>query len=450
MKKTIFEKRIPTLLGIVMIIIGIAATTFFVRRGVNIIGRAAPQTTPVNIRIVNISDTSFTVSYITGNDVLGTINFGKTENLGNIIGDDADSGKTGIPHTVHISTIKNLTPATTYLFTITSGETTFFNDGKPFNVTTAPAIQRAPAFQSFQMNGILLFEENQNSDCLIYVAAAGSQTFATRVKPDGTYTIDLSSMRSQDLASYLDVADNTLVKMLIVGLSKQSNITLFAKQIHPVPTIIFSKDYDFTLGTTPVASSAASIGFPSLSASPEASKNPQIITPKKNEGFTDLQPLFKGVASPSSEIQIEIHSSEQIKTKVTADKNGSWTFRPETPLSPGLHTISITTRDSYGILKTIGQSFTVYAQGTQVTQTATPSATVTPSKSPSITPTIAITPTPTLFLTPTPKIISIPTTVPGTDIPSPGNTSFLLLGVAALAATTIGTLFFILTHGATL
>ncbi len=451
MKETLFEKRIPTLLGMVIIIIGIAATSFFARHGVNIIGRAAPSETPENIRIANISDTSFAVSYTTADKVLGTINFGQTESLGNIALDDADSNSTTIPHTAHINTIKNLTPGATYFFSITSGTTSFLNNEKPFSVTTAPKIQPQPSQpQLSEMNGNVVFEENTNTESLVYIAASGGQTLATRVKPDGSYTIDLSSIRNQDLTSYISLSDNTIIKMLVVGNSQQSNSTLFAKQIHAVPTIIFSKNYDFTLKTTPAeaeasasAATSASIGFASFSATPRAAKNPQIISPKKNEGFTDMKPLFKGIASPSAEVQIEIHSDKQITTKVTADKNGSWTFRPQEALSPGIHTISITTRDAYGILKTIKQSFTVYAEGSQVTQTATPSATITPI--------VTFTPTPTAFFTPTPTVIPIPTTIPTIslrgNLPPPGSTSFIVLGIAALAATIIGTLFFLLTHG---
>ncbi len=189
MKDTLFQKRIPTLLGIVIIIIGIAATTFFARRGVNIIGRAAPSETPENIHIANISDTSFTVSYTTADKVLGTINFGQTENLGSIAFDDADSNSTAVSHTTHISTIKNLTPQTTYFFSITSGTTSFFNDEKPFSVKTAPQIQAQPdQSQSLEMNGNVIFAENKNTESLVYIAPGGGQTFVAKVNENGRGT----------------------------------------------------------------------------------------------------------------------------------------------------------------------------------------------------------------------------------------------------------------------
>jgi hypothetical protein len=76
MKKTIWDKRIPTLLGILLIAIGIGLTSFLVNQGVVLTGHASPSTSPQNVRITNITDNSFTVSYNTDGDVIGSLNYG--------------------------------------------------------------------------------------------------------------------------------------------------------------------------------------------------------------------------------------------------------------------------------------------------------------------------------------------------------------------------------------
>ena len=443
MKKTIWEMRIPTLLGMAIIVVGIVATSFLAKKGVTFLGFASPSQTPENIRITNISDTSLTVSYTTADKVLGSVNFGTTETLGNTTIDDTDENGKIFPRTVHVSTLKNLAPSTMYFFSIISGDTTFLQNGKSFSMATAPRITTQPS-NGVQVSGKIVFPNDTNTEGLVYVTAVGTQTLSTTVKPDGSYTISLL-LRSQDLSSYISLSENSLLKMLIAGPSVTSTVTLFANQTHPVPTIILSKDYDFTLGTTPIATPSANVNFPSLlaaPASPSAIKNPQIVTPKKNEGFTDPQPVFKGIASPSAQILIEIHSDEQIKTTITADSNGLWTFRPKTPLTPGEHIINIITRDQFGILKTITQSFTVYAQGTQVGQPATPSATLIPT----VTPNPSVTPIPTLV--PTRPPVGVPTLPPGAKkLPSPGN-SFTSLGLGAITTTITGFLLFLLSRGA--
>ena len=144
-----------------------------------------------------------------------------------------------------------------------------------------------------------------------------------------------------------------------------------------------------------------------------------------------------------------------------ADNNGRWTYRPKTPLSPGLHTITITTKDRFGILRSITQSFTVFASGTQVVQSATPSATPTitstPTQTPTVVPTIISTPTPTptILVTPTPIITVIPTAIPTPIItrppvsppPAPGSSTLMITGIIGTLTIIVGMLLFLASRG---
>lgn len=454
MRKTIWEIKIPTLLGITIILVGIALTSFFTKKGVPFISKASVSENPENVRISNITNTSFTVSYTTPTLVLGSVLYGVDDKMENTAIDDEDSNTKNVqPRLIHNITISNLQPSTNYYFAILSGETTFLNNGKPFSITTGIALN-SPA-SKIKMQGTILFLDTMQKDAIIYITTPNSEVLSTRVKQDGTYTFNLDSLRTQDLTSYISLSKNDVITMLIAGISTKSNVSLFANQINPVPIIIFSKNYDFTINENP-SITAPTDKFPFLVASASATKNPQIAIPKQNESFTDQQPTFKGIASPGAEVKIEIHSPEQIQTNVTADKNGSWIFRPKNPLSPGEHTIAITTRDQFGILKTIKQTFTVYAEGSQVNQSATSSATLTPkisittSPTPKVTTTIAptktLTPTITKLSptqiptsTPTPTRNPTPTKIPTTPpIEPPGNSSLPSTIIFALSAIITG------------
>ena len=74
MRNTIWQKRIPTLLGILFITIGIGITTYLIKTGVLFTTKAGPSEDPHNVRITNITDSSFTVSYTTANKVVGSVN----------------------------------------------------------------------------------------------------------------------------------------------------------------------------------------------------------------------------------------------------------------------------------------------------------------------------------------------------------------------------------------
>lgn len=434
MKDTIWNKHIPTLLAISIIVLGIAITSFLVKSGVILISQAHPAETPQKLKITNISDASFTVSYSTEDNVIGSVNFGKDENLGSTAFDDRNQKTESVaPYKIHSITVKNLTPETRYYFSITSGQKKFLNNAVPFEVSTAPTLKTLPPSQTLSLKGkVILPNAEKVTEAIVYATTQNGQAISTILKEDGSYLLPLDSMRTSDLSSYFTFEQNSVIKMLIENDIFKSNVSISGK-LEIVPTVTLSYDYDFTISPEPVASgSEEHIGFPST---PVAEKSvlsastgiPQIILPQKNQEFTDQQPEFRGTTIPNGTIKITIQSPENLVTQITSDGYGNWKYRPTKPLSPGPHTITIIARDALGALKTITQSFVIHAQGTQVNQSATPSATPTlafpqiptrtPTSTPTRTPMPSPTPTPVLIvlnLTPTPTI-----TLPTSPTPTP-------------------------------
>ncbi len=101
MRRTIWSKRIPTLLGILLIAIGVGITSYLVNTGVIITSKAGPLETAQNIRISNITDSSFTVSFTTEALVIGSLNFGKDKNLGQTALDERDKKGVLREHKIH-------------------------------------------------------------------------------------------------------------------------------------------------------------------------------------------------------------------------------------------------------------------------------------------------------------------------------------------------------------
>lgn len=457
MKRTIWEKRIPTLLGMLLIVIGIWVTSFLVNRGVLLITRATPSETPLQVRISNISDNSFTVSYTTQESVAGIISYGKDKEFGQTAYDDKQQLGEIIPYKTHHITAHNLNPSTKYYFAIISGKSTFLNNNAPFEATTGPSLTSPPT-QKHPISGKVILPNGQTpQEAIVYITASNAQTVSKIIKSDGTYIIPLNSIRAANLSSYAVLSDDISIQMLLIEGELQSTVTFSPKQASPVPVVTLSKNYDFITSSSVASKSALTpakiTGFPSFSATEVAGKDPQIVTPKKDEGFSDQQPLFRGTTTPGETVTITIHSEDSIQAQVKADNKGVWTYRPSSVLSPGQHTISIVSRGKSGILKTITQSFTVYAQGSQITQTASPSATPTLAISPSptitVAPTSSPTPTPTIILIPSPTPTTFPSTSKGgvEEISAPGNSSVIPVGIMALGTTIVGILLFLLTRG---
>lgn len=462
--KTFWNKKIPTFLGLLLLVVAVLATSYLVNTGVIYFGKAAPSENPKDVRITNVSDTSLTITYKTQAQVIGTASLGTDKNSLQVVLDDRDQ-LSGAPkqYFLHSISIKNLKPETAYVFSITSGTTTYQNGQDLFSAQTGKIITATPS-SAMPFTGKVIEPDGSNpNEALIYVTTAGAQTISTLVKTNGVYLLPLNALRTTDNTNYFQLQNNTTLQVLATD-GKNESQGQIASSISPVPLITLGNNYNFLTSEKPIASTAASLGFPPFPQG-NLTATPIISVPQKDQGFSDTQPRFSGKALPNQQVTIEIHSNNAITATVTTDASGNWTYRPTAPLSPGQHTISITSKNSAGILQTIEQSFVVFASGSTVTQTATPSSQVqtiitstpTPTLAPTSVPTLAATTTPTLtsttgatttrvVITPTPTII----VTPRPTLPPTGNNSLIFSSILAIATAAIGVVLFFFTRGATL
>lgn len=440
MKRSLWEKRIPTLLGLFIITIAIGITSYLVGQNTFFTGRAGPTTNPQNIRVTNISDTSVTVSYTTEGYVLGTLNFGKDISLGQRIIDEKDTDQIK-EHKIHSFFIKDLSPTTRYFFSITSGQESFLNNGAPYEVVTGPTI-KSKGNIGFIVGKVVAPDGKNPNEAEVFATSEGVSPLSASVKKDGTYTIPLENLRKEDLSEYANLKGSAIIRLLVISDSGSSSVTITAKGINNVPPIVLSQNYDFgEVSSTPTPPASPSENFPKVSQGKSGS-SPQITTPSDSQTFKNQKPKFAGTALPNEKVKIIIQS-EIVQGEVTSDANGNWTFQPPSDLSPGQHTITITAKDSLGILRTITRTFTVQTAEAALAPTPSPTPTPTPTPSPSASPTaspsaspsaapITISPT----LTPTPIVIATPTPVSSAELPptGTGDVSAGILGIAAAAA----------------
>lgn len=453
------KKRVPGIVGLFVLLVGIGVTVYLAGIQTHWLQHAAPPQDPQDIRITNISDTSFTLTYKTAAEYIGTMSISQGSDTQTIL-DDRDQ-RSGTPHqyALHSITAKNLQPATQYTFTILSGTTTYLNNGQKFTVTTAPKLTNSPTANEPLAGKIVGIDGQTPTESLIYMTTQNGQTLSTLVDGSGLYIIPLNLLRTKDLGSLLSLAPTGQIQILAIDPENSAHAVISVAGSNPVPPITLGQDYDFTISNTPIASSSATGGFPEFALDTTLKATPQILNPATpNQGFTDTQPLFKGTALPNEQVTITIHSAEVITKTITTDANGNWSFRPDKPLSPGQHTITISTTNKAGIIETIQKSFMVYADGSQVTESATPSATLTPKPTATPTPKPKMTPTPTPKPSITPKpslspvITSTPTPIPAhpTSLPPTGSNSVTVIGITGIVTTLVGMVIFLLTRGAAL
>ncbi|OGH43065.1 MAG: hypothetical protein A3B53_03060 [Candidatus Levybacteria bacterium RIFCSPLOWO2_01_FULL_42_15] len=441
MKNAVLDARIPTLVAAVLIVIGVWATSYLTQQGTIFLGTASVSIDPQDVQITNVTDTSFTVSYRTRSAVFGSLVVSKAnDNTQTIVLDDRDKQRgNASAYFLHYISVHALIPSTAYFFSIASSDKTFLDNGQPFRITTGPTLDASLAL--FLAKG-KVFSENTGSDkAIVYLKSSSSQTLSTLAKTDGTYNLNFSDIRNGALLSLATIRQASIISLTIIGPSDTSSITILAQQAKSIPPISLTNNYDFSKDdftlSQPESTPSSSLKFPT--SSPSGGRPPQIISPKKNEVFTQTQPLLRGIAAPNETVAIIIQSAAEIKTTLTTDRNGNWSFRPETPLAAGDHIITITTKDGSGIIRTLSQSFSVFAQESVplITPTQIPLLSPTPSPSPTLIPK----PTGTGVLLATPSA-SAQSSRKGGELAEPGTSYVFPLALFALGLTISSTVLF--------
>jgi len=448
----LLNKKLPSYAGFFVMLVALGITLLLSGNAFIFISRATIGSDPKNIQISNLSDTSFTISYTTDAESVGTISYGIDQTTPNIALDDrAQQASGSAEYQVHFITIKNLTPATKYYYVIDSGSQKITNNGSPFEITTDAPLPNPSDNQTILSGTVSQSDGSIPQEGIVYVSTGNVQQIAALINPDGSYQVPLAQMRDSTATTEAELTPDTILQLQAVTATQQSNVKLLESQASQVPKIVLSQNYDFTLGTTQDASVSGQVASESAAAFPVVAtpvpvSSPEITTPTEAQAFKDQQPTFEGMALPNTDVNITIQSQQEISTKLQSGNDGSWQFRPPVMLAPGNHTITITSLDASGILQTVSKSFVVYASGSKfiepsVSPIASPSALPTRQPLPTAIPTQQPTPMPTIQPTPTAaqKPIVTPTQPP---IPKTGSSIAIMGTIAAVSAIGIGALLF--------
>lgn len=424
MNKSLFKKQIPTILALLILFIGAGAGVVLVGSGAGFLPRAGPEYAPKQVKITNVSDRSFSVSWVTDQNTSGFIRYGTTESLGTTVADDRDqlSGQTG-NYQVHHVTVRGLSPNTNYFFKIGSGPSTNLYDssGSAYTVTTGATLG-APVDSETAYGKVVNAAQTPADGAIVYVTIDGATPLSTLVKSSGSWAIPLSSIRSQNLSSFYSYdKSGDIINIEVLGPSGQATTGISDTQNdQPVPTITLGESFDFTSGTSAPDTKTTTKPPPPITQSPEASgssgfstaplggpdeKSPDaqvtLFNPSiEGEKINTTQPEFQGAAPANTRIFIKVESPETFEGELITDSTGSFEWTPPADLEPGNHSITVSYIDTNGIEQFFKRHFVVLAQGESnlPSLTSSPSATPTPTATPIPTPT----PLPTTTPTPTP------------------------------------------------
>src|SRR3989344_231768 len=137
-----FEKRIPTILGLGVLVAGLVGGVLLGTTNQIFKTRASSSDTPKSIALANLSEAGASIYWQTEQPTTGFIQAGPSAALGLKFRDERDI-QAPEPHQLHFVTLNSLTPNTIYYYKIGSGGLTY-PPGEPFSFRT-PADKTAPS-----------------------------------------------------------------------------------------------------------------------------------------------------------------------------------------------------------------------------------------------------------------------------------------------------------------
>ncbi|HNY04153.1 MAG TPA: hypothetical protein PKI92_00125 [Candidatus Woesebacteria bacterium] len=383
------DKKFPTILGIIFLLVILFLGVFLSTKTTSLNSKASVSCEPVNPQITNLTFGSFDFSFTTPSPCSATLS------INNIIYQDAS-----LSETTHYFKISNLSPKTSYKFSLISGSSTY---SRPeYVLTTASKPNSLTPSSNLAWGRVIDSMGNPISGAIIYLTLPGSQALSAFSNKNGNWNISLAASFNEQKTDWFTPSTTAEEDITVYSPDGQvTQLTNPSSNNDPVPDIIIGQNY-FSNVPTPISSTKSSfdinnseLSFVSLS----------ITNPREGENVSTLKPDIFGQGPAGKNIQLNLDGK---LSSITVADNNSWNFSPSQNLSIGSHQISLTYQDQI-----VTRNFLVTGTSDYLSFSATPSATLIPTQN--ILPTIVSSPTPT----------TVPTSVPTIRTAKPSTTSTL-------------------------
>lgn len=415
--------RIPTFIGILLVIALVGAVIFLFESYSRRPGQAGGSVSPANITVTNVTDTGFAVVWTTQNPATGVVKLISPKHTPSAFFDDRDTTGKLKSYSTHMVTIRSLTPATLYTFQILSNGKNFTTGvAKPLNVTTASTLsgggtELEPAYGAINDVG-----GSPVSGAIVFVTLEQGQLLSTMTSPSGSWLLSLGFSRTASLDKYLGDRERIMETIRVIWGDQEATAITDTLNDGPVPTMVLGKTYDFRKQQAAVRETPAILGD-QTTAKPSTFKTIALSTPAQNASLTTTLPLIQGTGIPGKTVSVVVGIASPVSGAATVGNDGIWRYTPTKPLGTGKQSVTATTTDDHGLPVAFTHTFTILKSGTQVLGDATPSATLAP------TPIATSSASPSA--TPTPQLQGEPVPTSGTTLPT---LLIILLGAGLLTS----------------
>jgi hypothetical protein len=237
----IFDKfKIPTLLGLGILIAGIIAGVLLVLQEQIFVSEASPAVEAKEISITNISDKEVVISWITSTPSTSFVSFGSNSPQDKTASDDRDIEKPQL-YQIHYSSLKNLLPKTVYKYRVGQGR-----NSQIFELETASPITEQTGFGP--VSGTVSEDNKIPTEGIAYLNIPGAIIQSALIKELGNFLIPLNTLLSTNLSSTYSLTDETVAKLTIVTPTGKATVSFKLKQNGvELPPITIGDNLDLTV-----------------------------------------------------------------------------------------------------------------------------------------------------------------------------------------------------------
>ena len=332
------EKRIPTIVGIVFLIVCVVASVYLTQFRTTWGPKASGNCLPINPQVTNITYSSADISFTTSSACLVSLSTNSQT-----FTDLKSSSR------IHYFQVTGLKAATLYTYSLISDGQTITNSSYSFRTATKPS-------SSLPTSNLAWGKVVGSTDAIVYLNIPGAAPLSSFVTTNGNWSISLAN-------SFNDAKNNwftpptVAVEEDIVVISddgQTTQVTNTTNNNNPVPDIIIGQDSALSAQPTVSSGQIASIS-PVV-----AQKNLSITNPKEGETLSVNLPDFFGTAPVNTRVVVEITGLTSLTGDTMSTTAGSWHWSPSSPLSSGEKTIIAKVQNqNTGAWDTVSRKFTI-------------------------------------------------------------------------------------------
>lgn len=192
-------RKRKSFLQTLILLLAVFVTLILVLKPQKFFGGAEGAKQPKETVVSNTTDRSISVTWLTDVQTEGYVSYGNTQDLGFVAKDDRDSDSSQRRYTHHV-TVKGLNPQQLYYFKIGSDDLQYDNQGKLYEIKTAPVTGSTPSVSELVYGNIVA---NNVDDSLVYVDISGGTALSSYPDQQGKWIVVLNNARRYDLQNYI-------------------------------------------------------------------------------------------------------------------------------------------------------------------------------------------------------------------------------------------------------